>query len=246
MAAAHAGMDLAEDEYAALIEDLVAALDKFQIRGREKADMVATLDPLKSTMVVSASRFKPIPEAKLAVAAALVATLTNKEAADLVAAAIIAGRRGQRSFADQLFSRAELVVGPPALASASEVFRDGAPPRLQTALKTMKDPGPQPATAVGTSEDERALKRPERATLRGTLRVEGRPLDGLGLVMLWPQDGAAPRRPPQFQVVEQRNKTFAPHLMAVPVGSTIAFPNFDTVYHSASTSDSTRRATCAR
>jgi len=231
MGVAHTGMDLADDEFAALVEDLVGALDKFQIGDREKGEMVATLGPLRSTMVVSATRFKPIPEAKLAGATALVATLKNKDAADLLAAAIIAGRRGQRSFAEQLFSRAELVVGPRALASASEVFRDGAPPHPQTAVKAMKDPGPQLAKAVGTSEDERAIKRPERGSLRGTLHVEGKPLDGLGLVMLWPQDGAAPKRPPQFQVVEQRNKAFAPHLMAVPVGSTVAFPNFDAVYH---------------
>jgi len=39
------------------------------------------------------------------------------------------------------------------------------------------------------------------------------------------------KRVPKFRVIEQRNKTFAPHLMAVPVGSTVAFPNFDSIYH---------------
>jgi plastocyanin len=77
------------------------------------------------------------------------------------------------------------------------------------------------------------VQRPERGSLRGTLQVDGKPLNGLGLVMLWPQGGGAAgaKRTPQFQVIEQRNKTFAPHLMAVPVGSTVAFPNFDSVYH---------------
>ena len=31
--------------------------------------------------------------------------------------------------------------------------------------------------------------------------------------------------------MEQRNREFAPHILAVPVGSTVAFPNFDTIYH---------------
>jgi plastocyanin len=49
--------------------------------------------------------------------------------------------------------------------------------------------------------------------------------------MLWPQDGKAPKRTAKFRVIEQRNKMFAPHLIAVPVGSTVAFPNFDSIYH---------------
>jgi plastocyanin len=49
--------------------------------------------------------------------------------------------------------------------------------------------------------------------------------------MLWPKGGKVVKRDKKFRVIEQRNKTFAPHLMAVPVGSTVAFPNFDTIYH---------------
>jgi hypothetical protein len=32
-------------------------------------------------------------------------------------------------------------------------------------------------------------------------------------------------------VIEQRNREFAPRLLAVPVGSTVSFPNFDGIYH---------------
>ena len=32
-------------------------------------------------------------------------------------------------------------------------------------------------------------------------------------------------------MIEQRDKTFAPHVMAVPVGSTVSFPNFDPIFH---------------
>jgi plastocyanin len=67
--------------------------------------------------------------------------------------------------------------------------------------------------------------------LHGTLQLQGKPLGGLGLVMLWPEAGKPARRAAKFRVMEQRNKTFAPHVMAVPVGSTVAFPNFDSIYH---------------
>ena len=32
-------------------------------------------------------------------------------------------------------------------------------------------------------------------------------------------------------MIEQRGREFAPRVMAVPVGSTVAFPNFDDIYH---------------
>jgi hemoglobin len=230
MATSHAGMDLVDDEFTALVENLVGALDKFHVPDREKAELVGALGPLKPQIVVAASKLHPLPEPGLAKAAALAATLKDKEARDLLAAAVTAGKRGQRSFAEQLFTRAELAGGAPALASVSEVFRDGAPPRIHTALKAMKDTAPQPATAVGKSEDDEPAHRGGGA-LRATLQLEGKPLGGLGLVMLWPAGGKPAKRVPKFRVIEQRNKTFAPHLMAVPVGSTVAFPNFDAIYH---------------
>jgi plastocyanin len=161
----------------------------------------------------------------------MIPSVKDPQAAELLAAAVTAGKRGQRSYAEQLFSRAELIVGPAAIASASEVFREGAPPRVHTALKASKDNTPQPTAAVGKSDDDNPAKRKEAGALHGTLTVEGKPLSSLGLVMLWPKGGKAVKRGAKFRVIEQRNKTFAPHLMAVPVGSTVAFPNFDSIYH---------------
>jgi plastocyanin len=48
--------------------------------------------------------------------------------------------------------------------------------------------------------------------------------------MLWPERGGKKRVAKQ-RIVEQRGKTFAPHVMAVPVGSTVSFPNFDPIFH---------------
>jgi hemoglobin len=231
MTSSHAGMDLVDDEFTALVEDLVGALDKFHVPDREKGEVLGALGPLKPQIVVAAAKLRPIPDARLAKASALAATIKDKEAAALLGAAVTAGKRGQRSYAEQLFSRAEILAGAPAVASAAEAFREGAPPRKNTALKSMKDSAPQPATAVGSSDVDAPARKPEQGSLHGTLQLQGKPLNGLGLVMLWPKDGKAPKRTPKFRVVEQRNKTFAPHLMAVPVGSTVAFPNFDSIYH---------------
>jgi hemoglobin len=231
MASSHAGMDLVDDEFTALVENLVGALDKFNVPAREKGELLGALGPLKPQIVVPANKLRPLPEAALAKASAVAATVKDKDARDLLAAAVVAGRRGQRSFAEQLFTRAELIVAAPALASVSEVFRDGAPPRIQTAPIKAKDSVPQPATAVGKSEDDEPKKKLEAGTLHGTLQLQGKPLGGLGLVMLWPEAGKPIKRAAKFRVIEQRNKTFAPHVMAVPVGSTVAFPNFDSIYH---------------
>jgi hemoglobin len=231
MPSSHAGMELVDDEFTALVENLVGALDKFRVPDREKGELIGALGPLKPQIVVAPGRLTPIPDAKLAKATALIATLGDKAAADLLAAAVNAGKRGQRSYAEQLFTRAELIVGAPALASASEAFREGAPPQIHTALKTMKDTAPQPTTAVGKSEEDEPSKKPERGALHGTLKIEGKPLDGIGLVMLWPKTGKPVKRTAKVRVMEQRDKSFAPRLMAVPVGSTVAFPNFDSIYH---------------
>jgi hemoglobin len=234
MTSAHAGMDLVDDEFTALVENLIAAMDKFHVPDREKGEVLGALGPLKPQIVVPPDRLRPIPEARLATASALVSTLKDKEAASFLSAAITAGQRGQRSFAEQLFSRAEIIVGAQALASASEAFREGAPPRVNTRLRPMKDTAPQPAAGVGSSDADnpaRPGRTAGRAMLHGALRLDGKPLTGMALVMMWPTSGPAARRTPKARVVEQRGKTFAPHLLAVPVGSTVAFPNFDTVYH---------------
>jgi plastocyanin len=43
--------------------------------------------------------------------------------------------------------------------------------------------------------------------------------------------GRAPKRPPQAFTMTTRGKTFMPHVVAVPAGSTIHFPNEDPIAH---------------
>ena len=45
-------------------------------------------------------------------------------------------------------------------------------------------------------------------------------------------DGPMPHIvPPTNQVVTQREKTFLPHVLAVPIGTTVQFRNGDRIYH---------------
>src|SRR5207237_8178 len=154
-------------------------------------------------IVAPKGRLKPVPDAAIAKATAVAVKLTNGEASDIMQAAIVAAKRGQRNYADQLFSRVEVLVGPKAVAAAAATFRDGAPPRIDTPLKkTPKDTPPQPRIVGNSNEDEPNAKGP--SSLKGTMTVDGKPLDGLGTVMLTPEAGAAKKRKPKQRVVEQR------------------------------------------
>ncbi|MEJ7602694.1 MAG: hypothetical protein WKG01_32695 [Kofleriaceae bacterium] len=230
MESSHAGMELVDDEFNALVENLVAALDKFNVPEREKSEVLGAIGPLKPQIVIAPGKLRPIEAARLAKVSELAAKLDHKPAAALLAAAVLAGQRGQRSYAEQLFARAELAVGSKPLKPIAATFRSGGPPKLETALTTApKDASPQPSL-VGSSEQDAPEKQPAAGSLEGKLLAGGKPLGGFGVVMLTPERGGKKRVAKQ-RVIEQRDKVFAPRLMAVPVGSTIAFPNFDRVYH---------------
>ncbi len=102
---------------------------------------------------------------------------------------------------------------------------------------------PQPKV-VGSSEAEDAeAKVPPpkiEGSLNGVVTIGGKPLTGaFGLVTLEPASGKWPARTVKRRVIEQRGREFLPHLMAIPVGSTISFPNFDTVFHNVFSSSPT-------
>jgi plastocyanin len=66
----------------------------------------------------------------------------------------------------------------------------------------------------------------------GLVRTTTRPgvTPATAVVYAEPLDAAAPRRPGQATLT-QRNKTFMPHVLAAPVGSSVNFPNEDTIFH---------------
>jgi plastocyanin len=218
----------------------VKTLDKFKVPAKEKGELLGALGPLQPQIVTKKDRLKPASEASLKAAADVAAKLTDKEAKPIMDAAIIAARRGQRNYADQLFSKVEILVGSKAVAGAAVAFREGAPPRIDTPLKKApKDAAPQPKLAGNSEDDEPNAKRP--GSLKGNITVDGKPLSGVGMVMLYPTGGGYPKRTPKVRTVEQRDKTFLPRLLAVPPGSTVAFPNYDGIYHNVFSISSTKK-----
>jgi plastocyanin len=154
-------------------------------------------------------------------------------------AGLVLARR-QKSYAEQLFSIAELSLGAEALADLAPLFREGAPPRVTTpTTKLPADTPPQPKGAVGSSEEDEPAKKPGKGFLEGVLRVDGKPPTGsFGVITLEPVSGTFKARPAKERVMEQRGREFAPHVMAVSLGSTVTFPNFDPNFHNVfSTSD---------
>jgi len=237
MHTSHGGMQLVDEEFNALVEDLSAALDKFKVPAAEKGELLGALGPLKPQIVNPPSAEAQKHDAKLADKARQTAAYLRKtgkeKGADLLDMAVVARTRGQRNYADQLFSAAELDVGADNLAMLDPLFREGAPERITSKLKQMpKDMAPQPKGAVGGSEEDEPDKKPARGSLTGVMQVDGQPLGGrLGVVMVQPASGKWPKRTPKQRVIEQRDRQFAPHVMMVPVGSTVSFPNFDPVFH---------------
>src|SRR5512138_3798084 len=77
-------------------------------------------DPPKPTPQAPAPKAGPVTEK----AAGL------REAAEQLEKAQRALDNGNRNLADQLFSTAEILTGPEALASLAPLFREGAPPRV--------------------------------------------------------------------------------------------------------------------
>lgn len=159
-----------------------------------------------------------------------------REAAALLDKAQAALTSGNKNLAELLFSTAELLVGPDAVQSIASTFRAGAPPRVTTPTTKVDLAAPPQPKAVGSSEQEDAEARvappPIEASLTGKLMLDGKRMDGtFGLVTLEPERGKWPARTPKRRSIEQRNREFLPRLMAVPVGSTVVFPNFDSVFH---------------
>jgi hemoglobin len=241
METTHAGMELVDDEFTAIVEDLAATLDKFKVPAKEKNELLGALAPLKPRIVTSEDHLHPVNDALIAKANALLDKITDPQAHELMQAAITAAKRGQRNYADQLFGRVEIALGAERVAGAAQTFRDGAPPRIDTPLKQMPADAPPQPQIVGSSDEDSPSPTQLAASLHGTITVDGKPLTGVGLVELYPANGKYPKRTAKYRIVEQRDKKFWPRLLAVPPGSTVAFPNYDDFYHNVFSNSSTQR-----
>ena len=66
------------------------------------------------------------------------------------------------------------------------------------------------------------------AELTGTVQVAGRPAEH---AVVWLESADAPAAAQEKVVLDQRNLAFAPHVLAVRVGTVVDFPNNDKVFH---------------
>jgi plastocyanin len=74
--------------------------------------------------------------------------------------------------------------------------------------------------------------RPAAVTVSGTIAGGGAPGPGGAVVWLKRANGETPRpAPARGKVISQKNKTFVPHVLAVPVGTKVDFRNDDAIFH---------------
>lgn len=203
-----------------------------------KADQKAGPKPAEAKPAGPAAKAAPKPEparsGKLGPVSEKAQLL--REAADQLEKAAQQLERGNKNLAEQLFSTAELLIGPEALAALAPTFREGAPPRVTTPTQKVDTAAaPQPKVGGNSEADDEAAKVPppkvELGKITGTLQIDGKAASTFGLITLEPASGKWKPRTPKRVVVEQRGREFLPSLVAVPVGSTISFPNFDSVFH---------------
>jgi plastocyanin len=94
---------------------------------------------------------------------------------------------------------------------------------------------PDAGAAPGNHEEPAAPAHHEghpHVTVTGTVTGGGPAGPGGAVIWLKRLDGAGARVvPAQNQIITQREKTFLPHVLAVPVGTSVQFRNDDRIYH---------------
>jgi hypothetical protein len=133
----------------------------------------------------------------------------------------------------------QLAVAPLLAEARARIGSTGAPaapgagrrePVMEPAIEV-----PAPATSGVASPDRTAVHH--RATLPGSSvagSVTGGGQIGPGGAVVWLKrlDGPMPHlSPPSNQIITQREKTFLPHVLAIPAGTTVQFRNDDRIYH---------------
>jgi plastocyanin len=198
----------------------------------------------------------PRPERnRLLTGPAALRVASMRAAADFLERAELARRSGDNGRAAALFQSAVDEVGSDALADVEPLFKNrtavqetaqkpaatpetpAAPPAAGAAATPAAPEPPAPAKAAPPHARDR-----DRASINGAVRLEG-PFaseGGMGVVLLAPVGGGRSARAIHAQV-EQRNKEFVPHLLTIPVGSTVSFPNADPVFHNVFSLSATKR-----
>ena len=178
MHSSHGGMQLVDEEFNALVEDLVGALDKFKVPEKEKDELLGALGPLKPQIVNPPPAEAAAHDDKLAKQGdAKVAELRQggkTKAADLLETAVTARMRGQRNYAEQLYSSAERLAPAPARSPSSTrcsapARPSGSPPRSRRCPRTRR-----PAEGRRRAAPRKTSRKPKNGSLAGTMKVDGR------------------------------------------------------------------------
>jgi len=120
------------------------------------------------------------------------------------------------------------VIRPLAKEARSRAGGAAAAPLPPLATATPEPSGPRPPV------EPEAAARPSSglASVSGTVSGGGPAGPGGAVIWLKRIGGETPRPSPAHgKVVTQRNKTFIPHVLAVPVGSKVSFRNDDPIFH---------------
>ena len=123
---------------------------------------------------------------------------------------------------------------PPALAAKPEPAKSQPVKPRPVAAKPLAAASPaRPAIAAS----EPAPPKATGSSLAGKLELVAAGREGIvagevsdGLVYFLPKAGGAPPKPGNF-TVDTRSKGFSPSVLVVPVGSTVRFPNRDSILH---------------
>ena len=171
MRSAHAGFQLVEEEFNALVEDLVGALDKFNVPKKEKDELLGALGPLAKEIV------DPPPDEAVATRRGAgeaggrqrspsCARLAKTTPPHLLEVAVAARVRGQRSYAEQLYSAAER-WRPQALAPAGSAVPRGRARahhhRPQDDARRTRPPSPRTRSAARTTRTAPRSRRTARS-----------------------------------------------------------------------------------
>ena len=94
-------------------------------------------------------------------------------------------------------------------------------------------PPPPPPEEAEVARPARPARSPDgRTTVNGVVSGGGQVGPGGAVVWLKRVDGSTPPPAPAAgRFITQRDKTFLPHVLAVPVGTTVEFRNEDRIYH---------------
>ena len=158
---------------------------------------------------------------------------------NLMAGGKLAFERGDHAGAVEKWETLLRMPGlDPQIARAVQPFLDDARRKAGHAAPRPETAAPAPAASEEAAEPAPAERAPAATTPRPTTTVSGTvsgggPM-GPGGAVVWMKrlDERSPRPSPAInQIVTQREKTFLPHVLAVPVGTSVQFRNDDRIYH---------------